>query len=98
LMLMIKNDVNSREELADVFTSQHRLLRELLTREEYQFNYWMIQGTFQYLQTYIMSNCYHYEDLEQRNEFMNYCLKEFKEHLEFLYLELMTTYNKQPKV
>jgi hypothetical protein len=85
LMLMIKNDVNSREELADVFTSQHRLLRELLTREEYQFNYWMIQGTFQYLQTYIMSNTFMYDDLSARNNFINYSLSLFRKHTVFLY-------------
>ena len=74
------------------------LLKELATRKEYHFNYWMIQGTFKYLQTYIMVDTFMYEDLVKRNEFMNYCLKEFKQHLEFLYLELTTSYNKQPKV
>jgi hypothetical protein len=88
LMLIIDKKVNSREELADLFSAQHKLLRELLSREEYRFNYWMIQGTFQYLQTYIMSNAFMYDDLIKRNEFMNYSLELFREHLEFLFRKL----------
>jgi hypothetical protein len=98
LTQIINQEVNSREELVELFTAQHNLLKELATRKEYHFNYWMIQGTFKYLQTYIMVDTFMYEDLVKRNEFMNYCLKEFKQHLEFLYLELTTSYNKQPKV
>ena len=88
LMLMINQKVNSREELADLFVAQHNLLRQLISRKEYHFNYWMIQGTFQYLQTYIMSNTYMYDDLDKRNVFMNYCLDLFREHADLLYKEL----------
>ncbi len=93
LMLIIDTEVNSREELVDLFIRQHNLLRHLLSRNEYKFNYWLIQGTFQYLQTYIMNNCYHYADLDQRNEFMNYCLNEFKQHLTSLKNKLVNMYN-----
>ncbi len=89
LMLIIKQKVNSREELADLFVAQHKLLRQLLFRKEYQFNYWMIQGTFQYLQTYIMSNTLMYDDLVKRNEFMNHSLLLFREHVDLLYKKLI---------
>jgi len=82
--------VSSREELADIFSEQYRLLKELSRREEYRFNYWLIQGTFRYYQSMIMSNSYHYGDLNSRNDFMNYCLEEFKEHLNFLYQDFTT--------
>lgn len=85
LMLIIDKKVNSREELAELFSAQHLVLRELVSRDEYKFNYWMIQGTFQYLQTYIMSNSYMYDDLIKRNNFMNHCLQLFREHIKLLY-------------
>lgn len=91
LILIIDTEVNSREELVDLFIRQHNLLRHLSIRNEYKFNYWLIQGTFQYLQTYIMNNCYMYQDLLARNDFMNYCLKEFKKHLIFLRQKIETT-------
>lgn len=89
LMLIINKEVNSREELADLFSAQHELLKQLLTRSEYKFNYWMIQGTFQYLQTYIMNNSFMYDDLTKRNEFMNHSLLLFRKHVDFLYQELV---------
>lgn len=91
--LVIKMDkkVNSREELADIFRDQYRLLKELNKRDEYKFNYWLIQGTFRYHQSLIMANSYLYGDLEARKEFMNYCLDEFKAHLNFLYQNFTTT-------
>jgi len=92
LIIMIDTKVNSREELVDLFIAQHSLLKQLRSRNEYKFNYWMIQGTFQYLQTYIMSNTYMYDDLVKRNEFMNYSLTKFKQHLSSLKKKLITTY------
>jgi hypothetical protein len=89
LMSFLNKEVNSREELSDMFSAQHRLLKELLLRKEHRFNYWMIQGTFQYLQTYIMSNSYMYDDLEKRNDFMNHSLSLFRKHINFLYKELV---------
>jgi hypothetical protein len=93
LMLIVNKKVNSREELADLFSAQDKLLSQLLTREEYKFNYWMIQGTFKYLQTYIMSNSFMYEDLIKRNEFMNHCLDIFRRHVDFLFIELTNSTN-----
>jgi len=93
LILKMDKKVSSREELADIFASQYNLLKELFKRDEYKFNYWLIQGTFKYFQSMIMSNSYFYGDLNARNDFMNFCLKEFKEHLEFLYQKITTTYN-----
>lgn len=90
LMLIIRKKVNTREELADLFAAQHQLLMQLEAREEYQFNYWMIQGTFKYCQTYIMCNCLFYADVAKRSEFINYSLAMFREHVDFLFTELTT--------
>lgn len=91
LILKMDKKVNSREELADIFLDQYRLLKELYKCDEYKFNYWLIQGTFRYHQTVIMANSYLYGDLNERNKFMNYCLNEFKAHLEYLYKDFTTT-------
>ena len=96
-ILKMDKKVNSREELADIFSEQYKLLRELYKREEYQFNYWLIQGTFRYYQSMIMSHSYFYGDLSARNDFMNYCINEFKDHLNFLYQDFTTTCNSDLK-
>ena len=44
-----------------------------------------------YHQSLIMANSYLYGDLEARNDFMNYCLEEFKAHLNYLYKNFTTT-------
>lgn len=93
-ILKMDKEVTSREELSDIFADQYSLLKELRERDDYKFNYWLIQGTFRYYQSLIMSHSYFYGDLGERNEFMNFCLTLFKEHLEYLYQELTTTYNK----
>jgi hypothetical protein len=95
LMLIINKKVNSREELADLFSAQHQLLIQLEAREEYQFNYWMIQGTFKYLQTYIMCNCLFYTDAVKRTQFINFSLKMFREHIDFLLIALTKSINIQ---
>lgn len=94
LMLIIDTNVNSREEMADLFAQQHNLLGRIGQRKEYKVNYILIQGSINYFQNNIMLNCYYYENLEQRNLYMNYCLKLFKEHMDFLYNKLLNTYNK----
>lgn len=97
LILKMEKKVNSREELADIFAEQYLLLKELFKRDEYKFNYWLIQGTFRYHQSVIMANSYFYGDLDARKNFMGYCLKEFKEHLNFLYQEFATTCDSELK-
>lgn len=89
LMLIIDKKVSSREELADLFAAQHQLLAQLETRDAHQINYWMIQGTFKYFQTYIISHCFLYSDLKEREEFINYSLAVFREHIDFLFNKLI---------
>jgi hypothetical protein len=90
LTLKMDKKVSSREELADIFADQYRLLKELSNRDEYKFNYWLVQGTFRYHQSMIMSHSYLYGDLNARNDFMNYCLKGFEDHLNYLYQNFTT--------
>jgi len=84
LLLKMDKRVSSREELSDIFHEQYSILRELFRRDEYRFNYWLLQGTFRYIQAVIVANSYYYGDLDARNDFMNYCLEEFKDHLNSL--------------
>jgi hypothetical protein len=97
LMNFMDVDISTREELSQQFTLQNSLLMELKTRKEYHVTYWLIQGTFRYLQTSIMSNCYYYDNATQRKEFIKFCLKEFRTHIESLYQELKNSYNKPSK-
>lgn len=91
-------DITTREELSQQFTLQNTLLMKLKFNKNYQMSYWLIQGTFRYFQAYIMTNCYYYDDLEQRKEFINFCLNKFRKHLDSLYKEFLTSYNKPSKI
>jgi hypothetical protein len=91
-------DISTREELSQQFTLQNTLLMKLKFNKNYQMSYWLIQGTFRYFQAYIMTNCYYYDDLEQRKEFINFCLNKFRNHLDSLYKEFLTSYNKPSKI
>ncbi len=93
LFLITKKNVESREELTRLFSIQHELLIQLRARKEYQVNYWMLQGSFKYMQACIMTNSYAYKDLNERNEYMNYCLEKFEQHIWLLYEKLVTSYD-----
>jgi hypothetical protein len=87
-------DFITREQLADAFTIQNRLLLRLRETESGKLIFWTIQGSFRYFQAYIMTNSYYYEDLEKRAEFMNACIDAFHEHINDIYLDYMEFYNK----
>jgi len=93
LFLITKKNVESREELTRLFSIQHELLIQLRARKEYQVNYWMLQGSFKYMQACIMTNSYAYKDLNERNEYINYCLEKFEQHIWLLYEKLVTSYD-----
>jgi hypothetical protein len=97
LLAFTDKKINSREELSTAFTLQNTLLIKLSQRKEYQVSYWIIQGSFRYFQAFIMTNTYYYDDLNERNKFINYCLLAFREHMEHRYNELLNSYNKPSK-
>ncbi len=98
LMQFTNKEMQSREELSEAFHLQNALLVKLQQRPEYQVTYWIIQGSFRYFQTNIMSNTYYYDDLSARNKFINYCLSVFRKHMKQRYVELLHAYNKPSKV
>ena len=91
LMVMFDRNISSKEELSDVFFEQHALLVNLKLRKEYKLNYIFLQGTFKYLQTYIMANCYYYTDAIEQKKFIEFCIDEFKTHIDFLYEKLKSS-------
>ncbi|PKG81248.1 hypothetical protein CXF85_20405 [Colwellia sp. 75C3] len=97
LMKFTNKEMQSREELSQAFHLQNALLMKLKSRKEYQVTYWIIQGTFRYFQAYIMTNTYYYDDLNERNKFINYCLSAFRKHIKQRYSELLHAYNKPSK-
>lgn len=84
----------TREQLADAFTLQNKLLLELKGTDAGKLIYWIVQGSFRYFQAYIMTNSYYYENLEKRAEFMNACIDAFHQHINDIYLDYMEFYNK----
>lgn len=99
LLSIASTNYNSREELANTFAVQNKMLLCLRDgNSDDKFVYILIQGTFKYFQTYIMTNCYYYHDLEKRNNFINACVAAFQAHLSDLYLEFINNYDKPSKV
>ena len=87
-------EFNTREQLADAFTIQNRLLHQLKESKAGELIYWTVQGTFRYFQAYIMTNSYYYDCIEKRAEFINACINAFHQHVNDVYLEYMEFYNK----
>jgi hypothetical protein len=87
---------DTREKLIDAFALQHKMLLKM--RDEDKVVFILIQGTFKYFQTYIISNTYFYDNSDKRIEFMNACLDAFHAHLNDIYQELLGFYNKPAKV
>ena len=97
LLMLTSRTFSSREELANVFFVQHKMLLALKNNPNEQAVYWLIQGTFKYFQTYILSNSYYYE-LKERAEFINACVNVFHEHINDIFIEFIEIYNKKAKV
>jgi len=99
LLSITTPNFTSREGLSAAFAVQNKILLHLSNgNEDNKLVYILIQGTFKYFQTYIMTNCYYYHDLEKRNNFINACVGAFQAHLSELYLEFINNYNKPSKV
>lgn len=91
LMLMFNTQITTKEELSDVFFKQHALLKTLQKRKEHKLNYIFLQGSFKYLQTFIMTNCYYYTKPNEQEEFIQFCVEEFKQHIDYLLKKLINS-------
>ena len=92
------NHVRTRLDLTEAFAKQFKYVVNHENKRAKKLFHKFINGTLNYLQTYIMSNVYYYSDKEQQEEYIQFCLKIMNEHLQWLYIELSENYNKPSKV
>ena len=97
-MAYLEQPITSREELSEIFSLQSKYLLLLSTRKNTMLYFRFLKGTMNYFQSCIMSNCSNYTNETMRMEYIHDALIEFKLHLEFLYKELLTGYNKPSKI
>jgi hypothetical protein len=90
--------ITSREELSAVFSLQCQYLNLLSSKRNTMLYFRYLKGTMNYMQSCIMSNCANYTNESKRMIFIHDALIEFKQHLEFLYAELLDGYDKPSKV
>lgn len=98
LMKFVNGKIENRNDLSEAFHLQNKLLMSIKARDEYKVSYWLMQGTFRYFQAYIMTNCYYYDDPTEQKDFITFSLKELRRHINSLYKELVSSYNKPSKV
>jgi len=89
--------VTSRKELSDVFSLQNDYVYFLSAQRETMLYFRFLKGTMIYYQSCIMSNCANYTDMEMRMSFIHDSLLAMKDHIDFLYAELLSGYNKPAK-
>lgn len=94
-------NIRSRDELRLLFSLQYQTLFKeigMLSGGSQSAISLFLQGSLKYFQAIIMSNAYYYNDLEQRNTYINNSITMMKEHFESTYLELIERYNMPSKV
>jgi hypothetical protein len=92
--------IESRDELRLLFSLQYKtLFNELNNAEGCSSAISLyLQGSLKYFQATIMSNAYYYNNLEQRNNYINQAITIMKEHFYSTYIELIENYNMPSKV
>lgn len=98
LLKITAGEFTTREQLADAFSEQNEVLVTLAKNEKYSQVFWIIQGTFRYFQTAIMSHSYHFYDLEKRANFIMSALDQFEQHVIELFDDLIQNYNQAAKI
>ena len=89
--------IKSRKELSDVFSKQNDYVYLLSSRADTLLYFRFLKGTMIYMQSTIMTYCsaYTYEDM--RMSYIADGLVKVKDHIDFLYSELVDGYNKPAK-
>jgi len=90
--------IESRLQLAQLFSSQYKYLRTLENDRKTRVVYRFLIGTINYYQANVMSNAYFYKDKNEQIKFIVWALKEFHQHLLWLNDELVTSYDKPSKI
>ena len=90
-------NIQSRRELSQLFSTQYKYVRNFRHKKDTQVIYRFLQGTINYFQANIMSNVYFYQDKTEQKEYIKWSLDIFHQHLNWLFNELYTSYNKPSK-
>ena len=97
LVDMTQVELSSRQQLAQVFTEQYKLIRNFKMSKDTLIIYRFLSGTLNYFQSNIMTNAYMYQDKSQQIAFMHEALNIFNQHLLWLYNELVESYQNPSK-
>jgi len=93
-LVSLTDGVKIRIELVDAFAKQYTFVNDFQhNRSKLVFQRFM-QGTLNYMQTYIMSNVHYYTDAEQQESYIQFCVSTMNEHLVWLLDDLFEHYNK----
>jgi len=90
--------INSRKELSDVFSKQNDYVYLLSSRANTMLYFRFLKGSMIYFQATIMSCCAAYTDENMRMSFIRDALEEMKSHFEFIFNELLQSYDKPSKL
>lgn len=85
LLSLTNRNFNTREELVESFFLQNKMLK--MIKEQDAICFWLIQGTFNYFQSYIMACTYYFSDPSKRVDFINACIDAFHEHVNDIYID-----------
>ena len=88
------NEIDGRLELYNSFGLQYLILKQAEKKPELIVAFRLLNGTFCYIQTTLMSYAYSIRDTGERKEFINQALHLFKDHLISLCEKLADSYDK----
>ncbi len=97
LVDMTQVELNSRQQLVQVFSTQHTFIQSFKKNKDTLIIYRFLRGTLNYFQANIMTNVYMYQDKTQQIAFMHDALTIFNQHLLWLYDELVESYQNPSK-
>jgi len=90
--------ITSRKDLSDVFSKQNDYVFSFSLRADTMLYFRFLKGTMTYFQASIMTYCAAYTDEDMRLQYIENGLTEMKSHFEYLYQELLQSYDKPAKV
>jgi len=90
--------ITSRKALSDVFSKQNDYVYAFSLKADTMLYFRFLKGTMTYFQASIMTYCAAYTDEGMRMSYIADSLIEMKNHFEYLYQELLQSYDKPAKV
>ena len=90
--------ISSRKDLSDVFSKQNTYVYAFSLQANTMLYFRFLKGTMVYLQASIMTYCATYTDEKMRMDYIADALIDMKAHFEYLYQDLLQSYDKPAKV